>query len=189
MRHLASSNSFMDWQKYPKSRTPISIRQPETLDSIKCHTFPGMGGRPLDILRHDSTLQFFFVPKVLIEPAHLNSFIVLCNGAESDFMACACTSPPVWLGTTELTNLQVNLTPGQGRRLFRAEGCFGKACCATDLCFKEVHVDARAGYVMAARGRGVLLVLRLVTNLPSQVKQYTGTYTVTIGSLASTLVA
>jgi hypothetical protein len=53
----------------------------------------------------------------------------------------------------------------------------GKACFAADLGFKEIRVDARAGDVMAARGRGVLLVLRLVTNLPSQVKQYT--YTVT----------
>jgi hypothetical protein len=68
-------------------------------------------------------------------------------------MACACTSPPVWLGTTELTNLQVNLTPGPGLRLFWAD-CFGKACFATDLGFKEIHVDARAGYVMAARGAG-----------------------------------
>jgi hypothetical protein len=33
-------------------------------------------------------------------------------------MACACTSPPVYL--------QVNLTPGPGLRLFRAEGCFGQ---------------------------------------------------------------
>jgi hypothetical protein len=45
------------------------------------------------------------------------------------------------------------LTPGQGRRLFWAD-CFGKACFATDLGFKEIHVDARAGYVMAARGAG-----------------------------------
>ena len=30
----------------------------------------------MDILVHDSTLHFFFVPKVLIEmPAHTNSFI------------------------------------------------------------------------------------------------------------------
>jgi hypothetical protein len=36
----------------------IRIRQPETLDSIKCHTFPGLGGKTLDILLHDSTLQF-----------------------------------------------------------------------------------------------------------------------------------
>jgi hypothetical protein len=67
---------------------------------------------------------------------------------------CACTSPKVWLGTTELTNLQVNLTPGPGRRLFRAEGCFGKACFATDLGFKEIRVDARACDVMAVRGAG-----------------------------------
>jgi hypothetical protein len=77
------------------------------------------------------------------------------------------------------------MSPGPGLRLFWAD-CFGKACFATDLGFKEIHVDARAGYVMAARGRGVLLVLRLVTNLPSQVKQYT--YTVTIVLLASMLV-
>ena len=51
------------------------------------------------------------------------------------------------------TNLQVNLTPGPGLRLFWAD-CFGKACFATDLGFKEIHVDARAGYVMAARGAG-----------------------------------
>ncbi len=30
----------------------------------------------------------------------------------------------------------------------------GKACFATDLGFKQIHVDARAGYVMAARGAG-----------------------------------
>ncbi len=64
--------------------------------------------------------------------------------------------PPVCLGTTELTNLQVNFksTPGPGLRLFWAD-CFGKACFVTDLGFKEIHVDARAGYVMAARGAGV----------------------------------
>jgi hypothetical protein len=61
----------MDWQKYPKSRTSIKTRQPETLDSIKCHTFPGMGGRTLeDILLHDFKK---IVPKDLIGPAHLNS--------------------------------------------------------------------------------------------------------------------
>jgi hypothetical protein len=61
----------MDWQKYPRSRTSIRIRQPETVDSIKCHTFSGMGGRTLDILLHDSTLQKEIVLKVLIEtPAH-----------------------------------------------------------------------------------------------------------------------
>ncbi len=73
-------------------------------------------------------------------------------------MAYVCTSPPVGLGTTELTNFQVNLTPGPGQRLFRAEGCFGqlsgKACFAADLGFKEIHVDARACDVMAARGEG-----------------------------------
>ena len=68
----------MDWQKYPKSRTLIRIRQPETLDSIKCHTFPVMGGRTLDILLHTLNSSIFFVPKVLIEmPAYTNSFIVI----------------------------------------------------------------------------------------------------------------
>ena len=55
---ISTSNGFMDWNKYPKSRTLIRIRHPETLDSIKCHTFPGLGGKTLDILLHDSTLQF-----------------------------------------------------------------------------------------------------------------------------------
>ena len=109
MLHIATSNAFMDWQKYPKRRKSIRILQPETLDSIKRHTFPVMGGRTLDFPLHDPALQFFFVPNVLIEmPAHTNSFIVLCNGLKSDFMACACTSlsrcPTVWLGTTELSS-------------------------------------------------------------------------------------
>ena len=46
-----------------------------------------MHSSTLDILLHD--FQFFFA-KVLIEmPAHPNSFIVLCDGVNSDFMACA----------------------------------------------------------------------------------------------------
>jgi hypothetical protein len=44
--------------------------------------------------------------------------------------------------------------PNCSRRLFRAEGCFGQACFAADLGFKEIHVDARAYDVMAARGAG-----------------------------------
>ena len=78
MQHIATSNGSMDWHKYPKSRTSIRLGQPETLDSIKYHTFPGFRGKTLDILWHDSTLQFFCVPNVLIEmPAHINSFIVI----------------------------------------------------------------------------------------------------------------
>jgi hypothetical protein len=152
MRHIVTSNWFMDWQKYPKSRTSIRIRQAETLDSIKCHTFPGMGGRTLVPGMGGRTLDILLHA---LNSSHLNSFIVLCNGVESGFMACACTSLPVWLGATELTNLQVNLTPGPGLRLrlFWAY-CFGKACFATDLGFKEINVDTRAGYVMAARGAG-----------------------------------
>jgi hypothetical protein len=53
----------MDWQKYPKRRTSIRIRQPETLDSIKCHTFPGMGGRAFDILLHTLTSSICFCAK------------------------------------------------------------------------------------------------------------------------------
>jgi hypothetical protein len=77
MRHIVTSNWFKDRQKYPKSRTSIRIWQPETLERIKCHTFPGTGGRTLDILvRTIQLFNFFFVPKVLIEmPAHTNSFI------------------------------------------------------------------------------------------------------------------
>jgi hypothetical protein len=68
----------MDWHKYPKSRTSISIVQPETLDSIKFHTFPGLGGKTLDILLHYSTLQYFFEPNVLIEmPAHTKSIFLI----------------------------------------------------------------------------------------------------------------
>ena len=78
MQHIETSNGSMDWHKYPKSRTSIRTGQPETLDSTKCHTFPGFRGKTLDILWHDSTLQFFFVPNVLIEmPAYTNSFIVI----------------------------------------------------------------------------------------------------------------
>ncbi len=41
-----------------------------------------------------------------------------------------------------------------GPKAVSGEGCFGKVCFATDLGFKEIHVDARAGDVMAARGAG-----------------------------------
>jgi hypothetical protein len=69
----------MDWQKYPKNRKSIRIQQPETLDSKKCPTFPGMGGKTTCI---QPSYNFnFFVPKVLIEkPAHTNSFI--CVGRQ-----------------------------------------------------------------------------------------------------------
>ena len=59
MQHIETSNGSMDWHKYPKSRTSIRTGQPETLDSTKCHTFPGFRGKALDILWHASTLQFF----------------------------------------------------------------------------------------------------------------------------------
>ncbi len=49
MQHIATSNGSMDWHKYPKSRTSIRIGQPETLDSIKCHTFPGFRDKSLGV--------------------------------------------------------------------------------------------------------------------------------------------
>ena len=116
MLHIATSNGFMDWQKYPKRRKSIRILQPETLDSIKRHTFPVMGGRTLDFPLHDPALQFLFVPNNLIEmQAHTNSFIVLCK---SDFMACAGVHEPESLpysltrnyGTFVLPTRRVNLS-------------------------------------------------------------------------------
>jgi hypothetical protein len=88
MLHIATSNGVMDWHKYPKSRTLIRIRQPETLDSIKCHTFPGLGGKTLDILLHDLTLQFWRVEGFNWDAGPQNQFF--CDTGP----ACACTSPP-----------------------------------------------------------------------------------------------
>ena len=34
----------MDWEKYPKSRMSIRMKQPKTLESKTYHTFPEMGG-------------------------------------------------------------------------------------------------------------------------------------------------
>jgi hypothetical protein len=34
----------MDWEKYPKSRKSIGIKQPKTLESKTFHTSPEMGG-------------------------------------------------------------------------------------------------------------------------------------------------
>ncbi len=141
-------------------------------------------------------------------------------------MACACTSPPVWLGTTELS-YPINLTPGSGQHPscwllqagWRAAGqpislsCAvqarhaksvsiqqqtcksqtvsqsgwielpSKACFAADLSFAEIHVDARAGDVMA--GAGGAAGPTYVTNL--QVNQLY--YTVSIDSLTTMLAA
>ncbi len=88
--------------KYPKSRTSIRMLQPETLDRIKCHTFPGLGGKALDILVYDSTLQNKIVPwgkgfKIEM-PAHTNSFIVIparlvrVRAGQFDL----CTSKSTW---------------------------------------------------------------------------------------------
>ncbi len=115
----------MDWQKYPKSKKSIRIRQPETLDCIKCSTFPGMGGSTLYIILHDSTLQFFCAKDFIEIPAHTNSFIVLCNGVISDVMACArqSDSEPVFLRhldtgpSRQVQNLcALQLPGGQGPR-------------------------------------------------------------------------
>jgi hypothetical protein len=82
------------------------------------------------------------------------------------------------IATGHLSSRWLFLNRAGKRRHIRAS----KACFAADLGFKEIHVDARAGDVMA--GAGALLVLRL-TNI--QVKQYT--YTVTIVSITTMLVA
>jgi hypothetical protein len=63
MTHIVTPNWFMDWQKYPKSKMSIRIWQPETLDRIKCHTFPGLGSRTLDILLLLHDFQFCFCAK------------------------------------------------------------------------------------------------------------------------------
>ncbi len=55
----------------------IRIDQSETLDSEKCHTFPGW---EVELCQFSCTIQIFnfFVPKVSIEiPAHANSFIMI----------------------------------------------------------------------------------------------------------------
>ncbi len=58
--HIVTSNGFMDWQKFPNSKRPIRIRQPETLDSIKCPTFPGMAGSTSDISFARFNCSIFF---------------------------------------------------------------------------------------------------------------------------------
>ena len=126
----------------------------------------------------------------IIPAAHLNGFIVLCNGVESGFMAYACTSPPVWLGTTELTNFPVNLTPGPGRCLLQVRTTWRPAWPRTSALKRSMLMLGPATSWQPG-GQGLLLVLRLVTNLPcpSQPevpKQYT--YTATIICLASMLV-
>jgi hypothetical protein len=144
MRHIATSNWFMDWQKYPKSRMSIKIWQPETLDSIKCHTFPGMGDRTLkDTSR---TIQFFFVPKVLIHP-----------GGPLKWFYCALQWRRIWFygqSDTELWNLRTSKSTWRLARAAVSSSDNLKACLAADLCFKEIHVDALACDVMAARGAG-----------------------------------
>ncbi len=100
----------------------IRIRQPETLDSINCHIFPELLGRQWTFSWHYSTLKTNCATGLIDLLAHTYRFIVLCNGVRSDFMACVCMSPPVWLGATELVSFQVNLTPGRPGCLAYEEG-------------------------------------------------------------------
>ncbi len=86
----------MDWQKCPKSKMSIKIRQPKTLDSIKCHTFSGLGSRTLDILLHNSTLQLFCAKGFNWNTCPHKQFY--CDTGQ----ACACTSPPVLLAYFQL---------------------------------------------------------------------------------------
>ncbi len=81
-------NGSMDWDKYPKSRKSIRIQQPEILDIITCHTFPGLGGKPLDIALFNSSI--FVCTKCFNCDAgpHKQFYCDTCP-------ACACTSPPV----------------------------------------------------------------------------------------------
>ncbi len=76
MLHIVMSNVSMDWHKYPKSRKSIRIQQPATLYIIICHTFPGLGGKTLDIARFASSI--FFCAKCFNCDA--NSFIVIPAG-------------------------------------------------------------------------------------------------------------
>ena len=50
MLHILTSNWFVHWQKYPKSKKLIRILQPETLNCIKCPTFPEMGSSLLGLV-------------------------------------------------------------------------------------------------------------------------------------------
>ena len=107
MRHIVTSKWFMDQQKYPKSRMSIRIWQSETLDNIRCHTFPGMGGRTLRHSRAQFKFSFFFGPKILIEiPAHTIGFrVLLCIAMASNRI--------LWFAPASITELgyfQVNLT-------------------------------------------------------------------------------
>ncbi len=51
------------------------MEQPETLDSITCHTFPGLGGRAFNVLLYN--FQFFCAKGLVEIPALANNFIVI----------------------------------------------------------------------------------------------------------------
>jgi hypothetical protein len=63
----------MDWQKYPKSRKSIRIKQTQTLESKECPTFPELRGG-LCATHFDSPR----VPKDLKneEPAHTKRILM-----------------------------------------------------------------------------------------------------------------
>ncbi len=102
---FCESNVSMDWHKYPKSRKSIWIQQPETLYIITCHTFPGLGGKTLDIELFYSSI--FFGPNVLIVSMPTQTVLLWYQ-------------PGLWQSVWLAANIhwQVNLTPG--RRLLRA---------------------------------------------------------------------
>jgi hypothetical protein len=63
----------MDWQKYPKSRKSIRIKQTQTLESKECPTFPGMGGG-LCAIHFDSPRVPIFLKNE--EPAHTKRILM-----------------------------------------------------------------------------------------------------------------
>jgi hypothetical protein len=71
MLQIATSNSYMDWQKYPKSRKAIRIKQPRTLESKECPTFPEMGDGLCEAFV--SNLIYLFKGFKNEQPAHVNA--------------------------------------------------------------------------------------------------------------------
>jgi hypothetical protein len=87
MLQISKSNGWMDWQKYPKNRKWIRIERSKALGCQTCLAFPGT--RVQYFVYIPLPLRFFFLPKVLIQPAHTSNVFVFCNSVESSFMACA----------------------------------------------------------------------------------------------------
>ena len=155
MRHIVTSNWFMDQQKYPKSRMSIRIWQPETLDSIRCHTFPGMGGRTLRHSRAQFKFSFFFGPKILIEiPAHTIGFrVLLCFAMASNRI--------LWFAPASITELgyfQVNLTSWPTRQAVSGQHC-GLAGCSwpayPSLCIDTLSLCQLNSYQQPFKSRAL----------------------------------